>query len=84
MKKVEIYDNYTSTLATECTGIVTVQESNLSETDAIVVVQALYESSKTLGVYIDKIIKLNEGYAELKINLPDGKFLNRVIYTADI
>lgn len=84
MKQVEIYDNYTSTVVTECTGITTVQGTNLSEADAKVMVEYLYNEAKNLGSYIDKIVKLGEGYAELKIDLSPNKSFNRVIYTVDV
>jgi len=84
MKQVEIYDNYTSTIVTECTGFTTVQGTNLTDADAKVMVEFLYNEAKSLGPYVDKIIKLDQGYAELKIDLPAGKSLNRVIYTVDV
>jgi hypothetical protein len=84
MKQVEIYDNYTSTVVTECTGFTTVQGTNLSEADANAMVVTLYNEAKNLGTYTDKIIKLDQGYAELKIDLPPNKSLNRVIYTIDV
>lgn len=87
MKRVEIYDEYKELLDGQgvevypSSGSVDVAADNLSENDAISLVAELYEDSKALGTYIDKIVKLNEGYAELKITYPDGRELNRVIYT---
>lgn len=44
-------------------------------------VATLYEDSKNLGnSYIDRLIKPEDGYAELVIHFNDGKILNRVIY----
>lgn len=80
MKTVKIYDNYTSTLIHECTGYTTTEASNISKSQALSLVENLYKNSKNMGNYTDKIIKLDQGYAELKIDLLDGRSLNRVIY----
>jgi len=80
MKTVKIYDNYTSTLMHQCTGYTTVHGEGLTQNQAINLVEDLYNESKTLGDYINKIIKLDEGYAELKIQLDNTRTLNRVIY----
>lgn len=61
-----------------------VVDSNLSLEDANNLVTSTYEESKSLGAsYADKRINLDEGYAELTITYPDGKRLNRVIYTKE-
>lgn len=66
----------------ESSGSVSIQGSNLSESDANNLVNTLYEKTKTLGTsYTDKIVDIDSGYAELKVEFADGKKLNRVIYT---
>lgn len=71
------------TLVHAGSGFTTTQGSDLDDQQAFDLVASLYEESKLLGTYADKIVKLNEGYAELKIEFPDGKKLNRVIYVAN-
>jgi hypothetical protein len=83
MKTVEIYDNYTSTVSSQCKGIVEVKGTNLSDADAKALVESLYNESKGLGNYTDKLVNLEQSYAELNIDLPDGRNLNRVIYTTE-
>jgi hypothetical protein len=83
MKTVEIYDNYTSTIMEQCTGFMVVKGTNLSEQDAKIMVESLYNESKELGNYTDKLVNLEQSYAELNIDLPDGRNLNRVIYTVE-
>lgn len=57
-----------------------VEECNSFE-EACNSVTNLYVEAKNLGVnYDDKLLKLNEGYAELIIYFSDGKILNRVIF----
>lgn len=87
MKKVEIYNEYKEllngqgTVVQPASGFVAVVQDNLDENSALDLVAELYEEAKILGTYTDKIVKLNEGYAELSIIFPDGRELNRVIYT---
>lgn len=72
------------TLVHAGSGFTTVEATDLTEVEALNVVQGLYDISKVTGVaYTDKIIKLDQGYAELVINFADGKRLNRVIYTVE-
>lgn len=72
------------TLVHPSSGFSVVKAAGLTESAAIQLVNDLYEEAKTAGTsYTDKIIKLNEGYAELKIEFADGKKLNRVIYIAN-
>jgi hypothetical protein len=84
--KVEIYDQYSQILNEDNTELHPSVGSTSSHgeftalADAANKVAELYEESKTLGLYTDKIVKLNEGYAELTIEFPDKKKLNRVIY----
>lgn len=72
------------TLIHPSSGFTIVKAENLDSVDAINYVNTLYQQTKTLGdTYQDKIIKLDEGYAEIKVFFADGKSLNRVIYTVD-
>ena len=86
MKKVEIYDQYKEvivdgTLVHPSSGFTLVEGEDLTESDAKVLVNSLYENSKTLGSsYYDKLVNIDNGYAELVITFADGKKLNRVIY----
>ena len=90
MKRVETYDqykaiygdpsDYTSTLIHPSSGFTTVNGEVLTESEAVALVNSLYEDSKTLGKsYSDKLINLEGGYAELTIDFTDGKKLTRVI-----
>lgn len=85
--KVLIYDQY-ATVNDEngkilhlSSGSTKVEAENLSDEQAKLKVSELYEHSKSLGSYADKLIKLENGYAELTIIFADKKKLNRVIYT---
>jgi len=79
--KGETLDISRYTLVHGASAIVTTQATDLTQPEAIAVVENLYNVAKATGVsYTDKIIKLDEGYAELVINFSDGKRLNRVIY----
>lgn len=80
----ETLDTNRYTLVHPSSGFTTVEATDLSEFEALSVVENLYEVAKATGVsYTDKIIKLEQGYAELVINFADGKRLNRVIYTVN-
>lgn len=88
MKQVEIYDQFSNvydadgeTLLHASQGSVSIQGNFDTLEEAVTLVTSLYEDSKTLGTYSDKIVKLNEGYAELNIEFADGRKLCRVIYT---
>lgn len=90
MKNIEIYDQFSDVFDTDGTtllhassGYTTVQGTVATQEEANIIVASLYESAKGLGEYTDKIIKLDEGYAELKITFADGRKLNRVIYTIE-
>ena len=90
MKYVEIYDQFSDVFDTDGTtllhsssGFTTVQSTVATQEEANIIVSSLYESAKELGTYTDRIIKLDEGYAELKITFADGRKLNRVIYTIE-
>jgi hypothetical protein len=84
--KVYIYDQYSKVLnedgellhSSEGSTSTHGEFNNLE--DAKNKVNELYEESKALGTYTDKIVKLGEGYAELVIEFVDKKKLNRVIY----
>jgi len=55
-------------------------ETNLDDVTAHSFVTTLYEDSKNLGSsYIDRLIKPEDGYAEMIIYFNDGRVLNRVI-----
>jgi hypothetical protein len=57
---------------------------NLNLDEALNTVNSLYLESQKMGInYEDKMIRLEEGYAELIIEFSDGKILNRVIYIKD-
>jgi len=83
MKKIQIYDNYKSTIPEQCIGVVEIKGTNLSDADAKTLVESLYNESKNLGSYTDKLINFEQHYAELNIDLPDGRNLNRVIYSEE-
>jgi hypothetical protein len=77
----ETLDTSRYTLVHAASSVVTEQAVDLTQEEAIAAVESLYNVAKVSGVsYEDKLIKLNEGYAELVINFSDGKRLNRVIY----
>jgi len=62
-------------------GSTTVISEDITMEEACDLVTTVYLESRTLGIsYDDKLLKLNEGYAELMINFEDGRILNRVIY----
>jgi hypothetical protein len=88
MLNVEIYDQYSDVYAADGTtllhaseGTTSLQNTVATQAEANILVSGLYDASKALGTHTDKIIKLDEGYAELKIVFADGRSLNRVIYT---
>lgn len=80
----ETLDTNRYTLVHAASGMTTVQATDLTPEEAITAVESLYNVAKISGVsYTDKILKLDEGYAELIITFSDGKKLNRVIYTKE-
>jgi len=80
----ETIDTNRYTLVHSASAMVNVQAADLTPEEAIIAVQNFYNISKLLGdSYTDKLIKLDEGYAELVINFSDGKRLNRVISIKD-
>jgi hypothetical protein len=80
----EKIDTSRYTLVHQSSGFTTVQATDLTPEEALQAVESLYNVSKLSGIsYTDKIIKLDEGYAELTINFSDGKRLNRVIFVKD-
>lgn len=87
MKKVYFYDQYSrvldenGTLLHPSSGFTLVKGEQLDDNQANTLVEQLYNDSKTLGTYTDKLVKLNEGYAELVIEFPDKRRLTRCIYT---
>jgi len=85
LKHREILDEARYTLVFPCSGTSIIYENNLDNEAAYSFVIALYEDSKNLGIsYEDKLIRLEEGYAELTIKLEDGRVIHRVIFTKDI
>jgi hypothetical protein len=91
MKQVEIYDQFNNvydtdgvTLLHASNGSTSVEGSFETQEEANQLVETLYNDSKELGSYTDKIVKLNEGYAELVIVFADKRRLNRVIYTKTV
>ena len=90
MKKVEIYDQYNNVYDVDGTTLLhassgfTTKIGEYSDSEALNIVENQYNTSKALGVYEDKLIKLDKGYAELVIEFPDKKLLNRVIYTVNV
>lgn len=88
MKKIEIYDQYSNvyeddgvTLLHPSSGFTTFI-GNFDDAAALTEVESLYNESKALGTYEDKIVLLDKGYAELVITFDDKRRLNRVIYTS--
>lgn len=80
----ETLDTNRYTLVHAASGMTTTQATDLTPEEAITAVESLYNVAKVSGVsYTDKLLKLDEGYAELVINFSDGKRLNRVIYTKE-
>jgi len=85
--QVEIYDqflrveNEDGTLLHANSGSAYIAGEFNSQEEANKFVTSEYKKSKLLGQSDkDKIIKLNEGYAELLITFADKKELNRVIW----
>lgn len=77
----EVLDLSRYTLVHNSDASTVVMGSNLSNEEANKLVTELYIESLALGVKVDeKIINLNEGYAEMVITFNDGKVLNRVIH----
>lgn len=65
-------------------GSTSVKGTGLTKEEAYNLVTELYlESQSSCEKYDDKIIKLNEGYAEILMFLRDGRILSRVIYTVN-
>jgi hypothetical protein len=80
----ETLDESRFTLVHPSSGSVTVQATDLTPEEAIIAVESLYNVAKLTGTsYVDKLLKLDEGYAELVITFSDGRKLNRVIYTKE-
>jgi len=93
MKKVKIYDQYRLVLDADNETILhaaTAEETELgtynSLAEAVTAVTAKYNESKTLGTTTDKIVDLDNGYAEFTVVLNDGtgRSFVRVIYTANV
>jgi len=84
LKHREEIDSSRYTLVYPCSSSSVIYENNLDLEGAYSFAFSLYEDSKNLGIsYEDKLIKLEEGYAELRINLADNKVIHRVILTKE-
>jgi len=82
--KGETLDTSRYTLIHSASASTVTQATDLTPEEAITAVESLYNVAKVSGVsYTNKLLRLNEGYAELVINFSDGKRLNRVIYTKE-
>jgi len=87
MKRVFFYDQYRQVINEDGTilhpssGITILKGEDLDNQQALTLVEELYSQSKLLGQYTDRLIRLEKGYAELVITLPDNKIFTRVIYT---
>jgi len=85
--KVLVYDQYSAVhdengkILHLSSGSTNTVSENLSQEEAINKVKEIYEESKKLGSYLDKLVKLDKGYAEIVIIFADKKKLNRVIYS---
>ena len=92
MKKIQVYDQFSpvyeadgETLLHPSSGYTLHIDTVATQEEANAIVTNLYEEAKLLSpTYTDKIIKLNEGYAELLIDFPDLRRLNKVIYTTAV
>jgi len=91
MKQVEVYDQYSNVYDADGVSLLHISNGSTSvvgtfdtQEEANEIVKELYRDSKTLGSYTDKIIKIDEGYAELVIVFADKKRLNRVIFTKTV
>ena len=77
----ETLDTSRYTLVHPASGFTVTHGTDLTQEQANNLVTQLYVDSLSQGTKIDeKLIKLNEGYAEVIIYFADGKVLNRVIY----
>lgn len=80
----ETLDTSRYTLVHSSSASTITKGQNLTKEQAADLVTNLYVESQTLGTrYDDKLLNLNNGYAELVIHFDDGKVLNRVIYATD-
>lgn len=87
MINVVIYDQYSNvyaedgeTLLHASSGTTFLAGQYNTQEEAVVAVTGFYDQAKNLGTYEDKLVILEKGYAELKIDFEDGRKLNRVIY----
>lgn len=84
LKYNEKLDSERYTLVHSSHSLVEIKEKDLTHDQALELVKNLYTESQTLGINCeDKIIRLEDGYAELLISFEDSKKLNRVIYIKD-
>lgn len=81
---MESLDTNRYTLVHPSSGFTTVEATDLTEAEAKNVVESLYNIAKVSGISCaDKIVNLDNNYAEVVITFADGKKLNRVIYAVD-
>lgn len=80
----ETVDTSRYTLVHQSSGFSTIEAEDLTETEAVIAVANLYNTAKVTGVSCtDKLVKLDEAYAEVLITFSDGRRLCRVIYIKD-
>ena len=80
----ETLDTSRYTLVHAASGFTAVEATDLTLQEAKTVVENLYNVAKATGTsYTDKLVKLDESYAEVVITFSDGKRLNRVIYMTE-
>jgi len=80
----DVLDTSRYTLVHSSSAITKTVGENLTKEQAADLVTNLYVESQALGAkYDDKLLNLNNGYAELIVYFDDGKVLNRVIYATD-
>lgn len=86
MKKVGTHDQFNIVLNEDGTVMHTssafdaVHGEDLSEQDAISLVNTIYNNTKLVGSIEDVVNKLEEGYAELNVSLPDKRNFRRYIF----
>lgn len=86
MKRVEIHDTYEE--VKDNTGKVlhpffietSVASEHLSVDEAKTKVKEIYEASKKLGTYVERVYKEYLGYVDVDIILDSGKKFKRIIY----
>ena len=81
---METLDTNRYTLVHASSGFTSIEATDLTDAEARTVVESLYNVAKATGVSCtDKIVNLDQNYAEVVITFADGKRLNRVIHTIE-